>query len=151
VAVVADHRVQVEDLLAGYRRSREQLGTVQRQLAAVRETATSDNGLVAVTVSATGTLIGLQIAEAAYRDLRPADLAALIVTTTATATAKVSRAAGEVLAPVLPPDTDPEALLRGTADLSPAELKPTRTDAVERDETFEDKTWMQPGGTRDAR
>jgi DNA-binding protein YbaB len=151
VAVVADHRAQVEDLLAGYRRSREQLGTVQRQLAAVRETVTSENGLVAVTVSATGILIGLQIADAAYRDLRPADLAALIVTTTATAAAAVSRAAGEALAPVLPPDTDPVALLRGTADLSQAELKPTRTDAVERDETFENQTWMQPGGTRDAR
>jgi DNA-binding protein YbaB len=151
VAVVADHRAQVEDLLAGYRRSREQLGTVQRQLTAVRETVTSDNGLVAVTVSATGTLVGLQIAESAYRDLRPADLAALIVTTTATAAAKAGRAAGAVLAPVLPPDTDPEALLRGTADLSAADLKPTRADAVDRDETFENQTWMQPGGTRDAR
>lgn len=149
--MVADHRAQVEELLAGYRRSREQLGTVQRQLAAVRETVTSDNGFVAVSVSATGTLIGLQIADAAYRDLRPADLAALIVTTTATAVAKASRAAGEVLAPVLPPDTDPVALLHGTADLSQAELKPARTDVVERDETFENQTWMQPGGTRDAR
>jgi DNA-binding protein YbaB len=151
VAVVADHRAQVEDLLAGYRRSREQLGAVQRQLAAVRETATSDDGLVAVTVSATGALVGLQIADAAYRDLRPADLAALILAITTTAGAKVGRAAGEVLAPVLPPGADPEALLRGTADLSPTELRPTRTVTVERDETFENQTWMRSGGTRDAR
>jgi hypothetical protein len=46
---------------------------------------------------------------------------------------------------VLPPDTDPEALLRGTADLTPAELKPEPQDA---DETFEDLSWMRAGGKR---
>ncbi|WP_243867455.1 YbaB/EbfC family nucleoid-associated protein [Actinophytocola oryzae] len=146
---MAEHRAQVEDLIAGYRRSREQLGAVQRRLAAVRETMTSDDGLVAVTVSSSGALLGLEIAEAAYRALRPAELAALIVRTTADATAKVTRVAGEVLAPVLPSDTDPDALLRGTADLSAAELAPPP--AVEPEETFEDRTWMQSGSTRDAR
>ncbi len=152
--MVADHRAQVEDLLAGYRRSREQLGAVQRRLATVHETATSDDGLVAVTVSASGALVGLTIAEAAYRDLRPADLAASIVRTSAEAAARAGRAAGEVLAPVLPAGTDPEALLRGTADLSAAELAPETAgppEAFEPLESFEDQTWMQPGGTRDAR
>jgi DNA-binding protein YbaB len=149
VAVVADHRAQVADLIAGYRRSREQLGAVQRQLATVRETVTSEDGLVAVTVSASGALASLVIAEGAYRALRPADLAALIVRTTAEATARVTRAASEVLAPVLPTDSDPEALLHGTADLSAAELTPVP--AAEPDETFEDKSWMRSGSTRDAR
>ena len=147
--MVADHRAQVDDLIAGYRRSREQLGAVQRQLATVHETVTSDDGLVAVTVSASGALAGLVIAESAYRMLRPAELAALIVRTTAEATARVTRAASEVLAPVLPTDTDPEALLRGRADLSPAELTPVP--AAEPDEDFEDKSWMRSGSTRDAR
>jgi DNA-binding protein YbaB len=150
VAVVADHRAQVDDLIAGYRRSREQLGAVQRQLATVRETVTSEDGLVAVTVSASGTLVGLSIAEQAYRALHPTDLAALIVRTTAEATAKVTRAAGEVLAPVLPRDTDPDALLRGTADLSAQELTPPVVEDLP-DETFENKTWMQSGSARDAR
>lgn len=149
--MVADHRAQVEDLLAGYRRSREQLGAVQRSLASVRETVTSDDGHVAVTVSASGTLLGLVIDEDAYRALRPADLAALIVSTTAEATARVTRQAGEVLAPVLPTDTDPAALLRGTADLSAAELTPLVPDTDGPEDTFEDKSWMQSGGTRDAR
>ena len=148
--MVADHRAQVEDLIAGYRRSREQLGAVQRQLTTVRETVTSEDGLIAVTVSASGALAGLVIAESAYRVLRPADLAALIVRTTAEATARVARAAGEVLAPVLPTDSDPDALLRGTADLSPAELTPP-VPAAEPDENFEDKTWMRSGSSRDAR
>lgn len=145
--MVADHRAQVDDLIAGYRRSREQLGAVQRRLATVRETVTSDDGMVAVTVSSAGTVVDLQIADGAYRAMRPAELAALIVRTTAAATARVTRVAGEVLAPVLPSDSDPEALLRGTADLSAAELTPPPP-AAEPDETFEDKTWMQSGSTR---
>jgi DNA-binding protein YbaB len=149
VAVVADHRAQVEDLLAGYRRSREQLGAVHRELATVQETVTSDDGMVTVTVSATGALVDLTIAENAYRQLRPVELAALIVRATAVATARAARTAGAVLAPVLPPDSDPEALLRGTADLTPAEVTPQPV--VLPEESYENQTWMQPGGTRDAR
>lgn len=148
--MVADHRAQVEDLLAGYRRSREQLGGVQRSLASVRETVTSDDGHVTVTVSASGTLVDLVIAEDSYRVLRPDELAALVVRTTAVAAERASRQAGEVLAPVLPAETDPAALLRGTADLSVAELTPVPEDEPP-DETFEDKSWMRSGGTRDAR
>jgi DNA-binding protein YbaB len=150
VAVVADHRAQVEDLLAGYRRSREQLGAVQRSLATVRETVTSDDGLVSVTVSSSGTLVALAINDDAYRVLRPGDLAALIVRTTAEATARATRQASEVLAPVLPTDTDPAALLAGTADLSDDELTP-QPEPESPDDSFEDQTWMQSGGTRDAR
>lgn len=139
----ADHRAQVEELLAGYRRSREQLGAVQRKLAAIEESATSEDGLVTVTVGAQGRLTGLVIVDSAYRKLRPHELAATIVALTARAAATVSRAAGEAIAPVLPSDTDPEALLRGTADLTPAELKPEPPDA---DETFEDLSWMRAGG-----
>lgn len=146
--MVADHRAQVEELLADYRRSREQLGAVQRQLATVRETATAEDGLVAATVSAQGALVGLVIADSAYRTLRPAELAATIVRLTTEAAAKAARAAGEVLAPVLPSGADPEALLRGTADLTPAEVAPEPADALETLESFEDKTWMQSGGSR---
>jgi DNA-binding protein YbaB len=141
--VEADHRAQVEELLAGYRRSREQLGAVHRKLAAVQGSATSEDGLVTVTVGAAGRLTELVIVDSAYRRLRPHELAATIVALSAAAAAKVSRATGEVLAPVLPPDTDPEALLRGTADLTPADLKPEPADA---DETFEDLSWMHTGG-----
>jgi len=148
VAVVADHRAQVDDLIAGYRRSREQLGAVQRALVTIQETVTSDDGLVTVTVSSSGTLLSLDIAESAYRALRPPELAAVIIRTTALATARVTRRSSEVLAPVLPKDTDPEALLRGTADLSAAEMTPPPP--AEPDETFENKTWMRSGSARDA-
>jgi DNA-binding protein YbaB len=143
--VEADHRAQVEELLADYRRSREQLSTVHRKLAALQASATSENGLVTVTVGAQGQLTELVIVESAYRKLRPHELAASIVKLTGKAAAKVSRAAGEAIAPVLPSDTDPEALLRGTADLAPAELKPEPQDA---EETFEDLSWMRAGGKK---
>lgn len=139
----ADHRAQVEELLAGYRRSREQLGTVQRKLAALQESVASEDGLVTVTVGANGQLTELVIVESAYRKLRPHELAETIMSLTAKAAATVSRAAGQTLAPVLPPDADPVALLRGTADLPPDELKP---EAVDADETFEDRSWMRTGG-----
>lgn len=149
---MADHRAQVEDLLAGYRRSREQLGAVQRSLAGVRESVTSEDGRVTVTVSGSGTLVDLTIEDDAYRALRPAELAELIVGTTAAATALAARQANEVLAPVLPADTDPAALLNGTADLSAEELTPAPEPEPDGpDETFEDKSWMQSGGTRHAR
>lgn len=139
----ADHRAQVEELLAGYRRSREQLGAVQRELAAIQESASSEDGLVTVTVRASGQLVGLTIVDNAYRHLRPHELAGMVVALTAAAAAKVGRAAGAAIAPVLPRDTDPDALLRGTADLTPAELAPQRGDA---DETFEDLSWMRAEG-----
>lgn len=139
----ADHRAQVEELLAGYRRSREQLGAVHRKLATLKESATSEDGLVTVTVGADGRLAELVIVDSAYRKLRPHELAATIVALSAAAAAKVSRAAGETLAPVLPAGTDPVALLRGTADLTPAELKPEPPDA---EDTFEDLSWMRAGG-----
>ncbi len=146
--MAADHRAQVDELLAGYRRSREQLGAVQRDLAAVQESVTSADGLVTATVSAQGTLTKLTIAEAAYRELRPAALAATIVAVSTAAAAAVTRRAGAVLAPVLPPGTDPEALLRGTADLSAEELKPVTPAAVDQDENFETHTYLEAGRRR---
>jgi DNA-binding protein YbaB len=136
--VTADHRAQVEDLLADYRRSRDQLASVHQRLASIRESATSADGLVTATVGSGGTLIGLTIAEAAYRAHRPADLAAMIVATTGVAAGRAAKLATEVVAPVLPAGTDPDALLRGTADLAPAELVP-RAPA---EESFENRTWL---------
>jgi DNA-binding protein YbaB len=141
---VADHRAQVEDLLADYRRSRDQLAGVQRALAAISESTVSPCGLVRATVSAQGALTGLDIHESAYRNYRPQELAAVIVRVTAAAAAQASRAASEVVAPVLPAGTDPDALLRGTADLTPAEYAPVEPKWVD-DGSFEDMSWMEPG------
>ncbi|OLR90465.1 YbaB/EbfC family nucleoid-associated protein [Actinokineospora bangkokensis] len=140
--MVADHAAQVEELIADYRRSREQLAEVHRALAAISESATSPCGMVTATVSAQGALTGLVIADGAYRRYRPAELAHVVVRTTAAADALAARAAGHAVAPVLPAGTDPEALLRGTADLTPAEVAPPRRPAPD-DDSFEHMTWLE--------
>jgi DNA-binding protein YbaB len=141
VAVTADHRAQVEDLLADYRRSREQLASVHQRLASISESATSPDGLVTAIVGPNGALTGLRIAEAAYRQYRPADLAKVIVATTSAAADRATKLAGEVVAPVLPAETDPVALLGGTADLRPAELVPP---APSVEESYEERrSWLE--------
>ena len=137
--MTGDHRAQVEDLLADYRRSREQLAAVHQRLASISESVTSPDGLVTVTVGSNGTLTGLVIADAAYRQYRPADLAAVILATTAAAADRAAKLATEVVAPILPVDTDPDALLRGTADLTPAELVPP----APAEDSFENRTWLE--------
>jgi DNA-binding protein YbaB len=140
VAVTADHRAQVDELLADYRRSREQLASVHHRLATVSESVTSADGLVTATVGAGGVLTDLVISDNAYR-LRQADLAALIVATAGAAASAAAKVACDAMAPVLPADTDPAALLRGTADLAPAELVPPAPVSVE--ESYENQTWLE--------
>jgi DNA-binding protein YbaB len=147
VALSSDHQAQVEELLADYRRSRDQLASVHQKLAAVRESATSPDGLVKATVGPDGVLVDLEFSDVAYRNYRPERLAELIVDATAAAAAKAARVASDLVAPVLPADTDPEALLRGTADLTPAELAPPAAPVV--DDSFENRaSWLDSGVKR---
>ncbi|ROP40122.1 YbaB/EbfC family nucleoid-associated protein [Saccharothrix texasensis] len=148
--MTTDHRAQVDELLADYRRSRDQLASVQRDLARISGSATSPDGSVTAVVDAKGTLTDLELRDDAYR-LRPAQLAQLIVGTTREAVARAAEGAYRTLSPVLPPGTDPEALLRGTADLRPEEIgadgpqppQPTRRrPAAADDEDFEQREWM---------
>jgi DNA-binding protein YbaB len=142
VAVASDHQAQVDELLADYRRSREQLASMQKSLAAISESVTSSDGLVKATVGAHGTLTDLTIADAAYVRLSPSDLAKSIVRTVAAATTKASETANRTVSPLLPVQTDPAALLAGRADLTPAELAPDRPRRRTEDESFEDVSWM---------
>jgi DNA-binding protein YbaB len=149
VDVTTDHRAQVEELLADYRRGREQLAAVQRGLAAVSGSATSPDGTVTATVGPQGALTGLVLNENAYRRHRPDQLAELVVRTASEAAAKAAESAYRTLAPVLPAATDPAAVLRGTADLRPEEIappqvpRPVRRPVVDDDEDFEQRdSWL---------
>lgn len=151
--MATNHRDEVERLLADYRRSREQLASVHRALRSITESATSDDGLVTATVDAAGTLCGLVVAEEAYRRLRPADLADLVVRVTRRAAARAGEQARQALAPVLPQDADPAAALAGSADLPPADLPPAEAPqqapvrrAVADEETYEDVNWLSGRG-----
>lgn len=137
------HRAQVEELLADYHRSREQLASVHCRLGAVSATESSDDGLVTATVSARGVLTGLVIADSAYERYRPAELAAQIVRVAGAATVTAFTDASELLTPVLPSGTDPQALLLGTADLAASDVAPEATaeDAADAEE-FADHNWL---------
>ncbi|WP_051772784.1 YbaB/EbfC family nucleoid-associated protein [Saccharothrix sp. NRRL B-16314] len=143
--MTTDHRARVDELLADYRRSRDQLASVQRDLAKVSGSATSPDGSVTAVVDAKGALADLVLSDNAYR-LRPAQLAELIVRTTRDAAAEAAEGAYRTLSPVLPAGTDPEALLRGTADLRPEEIRPPepprRRPVVDDDEDFEQRDWL---------
>lgn len=125
-----DHRAQVEELVADYRRSREQLAAVQRDLAAVCGQASSPDGTVRATVDGGGKLTALELTEVAYRRHRPEQLAELIVRTVAAAAASAAEDTYRTLSTVLPASADPAAVVAGTADLRPAEYQPEVPPAV---------------------
>src|SRR5215211_6810985 len=104
--MTADHRAQVDNLLAEYRRSRDQLASVQQTLSSLTASATSKDGSVTATVGARGQLVSLSLVDEAYRRHPPGELAALISATVAEATRQASRSACEAIAPVLPAGTD---------------------------------------------
>ncbi len=159
---MTEHQARVEQALADYRRSRERLVAAQRELAAVRASASSADGSVTATVGVRSALTGLTIDDRAYERYRPAELAAEIVRLTARATAEAFASAGEVLAPALESGTDPQALLLGTGDLTPEELAPAEPDAdgpapdrpaapaaAGPDEPdFDDRDWLHGDGAR---
>ncbi|TWP48306.1 YbaB/EbfC family nucleoid-associated protein [Lentzea tibetensis] len=149
-----DHRAQVEELLADYRRSREQLATVQRELKAVTGSASSPDGTVTATVGPKGTLTALELTDQAYRKYRPEQLAELIVRTTNAAAAKAAEGTNKALSAILPASTDPSSLVEGTADLRPDEIAPPeaalaaaaprrRRDHIDDDEDYEQReSWL---------
>ena len=139
---MTEHRAQVDELLADYRRSRDRLAAVHRELASVTASAADSDGLITAIVGPRGTLTSLVIADGAYRRYRPGELADQIVRATSAATVKALGQAAEVLAPALPSGTDPQALLLGTGDLDATEITPPEQPPAE-DDSFEDQNWLQ--------
>lgn len=133
-----DHRAQVEEMLAEYRRSRDRLDSVQRELAAIEETAASADRTVRVTVGSQGALSDVRLTDDAYRRHSPSELAALIVRLSGEAARAASERARAVLEPALPAGTDPAAVLDGRADLPPAEPGPVGESAPAAEEAVRD-------------
>ncbi|CAM05665.1 YbaB/EbfC DNA-binding family protein [Saccharopolyspora erythraea NRRL 2338] len=106
-----DHRAEVAELLADYRRSRERLEATRQELAALTETARSEDGSVEVTVGPQGVLRDLHLSDDVHERYHPARLSALIVRLTTEAAGEVVRRAADALAPIVPEGTDPAVLL----------------------------------------
>jgi DNA-binding protein YbaB len=142
---VTHHQAEAERLLAGYRRSREQLAAAHRALAALSVSERSQDGAVTVTVGATGTLTDLTIRADVSRHYRPQRLAETILQLTGAAAQRAAAEAAKLLEPVLPPAADPDALLAGTADLQPDELAPPAVDGRDGHRADEPRrSWLQP-------
>jgi DNA-binding protein YbaB len=139
---MTDHRDEVAQFMANYRQSREQLATVQRALLSIAESASSPDGLVTASVDSVGALTRLTIDDEAYRRYRPRELGALIVEASRAAGKLAAARAADALAPVLPVDSDPEALLGGRADLTSAELAPAPSSSLPDADSYEETTWM---------
>ncbi|GAA0526621.1 hypothetical protein GCM10011581_12970 [Saccharopolyspora subtropica] len=111
-----DHRAQVEELMADYRRSRERLAETRRDLSSIAESASSRDGSVRVVVGPQGVLRDVVLADNVYDRHHPDRLAEIIVELAEQAAQAAARRAADVLAEVLPTGTDPELLLGGRAD-----------------------------------
>ncbi|HEY3752248.1 MAG TPA: YbaB/EbfC family nucleoid-associated protein [Pseudonocardiaceae bacterium] len=145
--MTTNHRDEVAQLLADYRRSREQLASVHQALQSITESASSPDGLITVSVDSAGTLSGLKIADDAYRGYRPAELADAVLRATRSAAVRAGERARQALEPVLPADADPAAVLSGTADLTSEEIRPAPVRVrPDDDETYEETTWMNRTG-----
>lgn len=139
--MTTNHRDEVAELLAGYRRHREQLASVQRALLAIRESVSSEDGLVTASVDSAGALAALRIEDDAYQRYRPTELADAIVKAARAAAVAAGAQARQALAHVLPADAEPGAVLAGTADLTSDEIAPP-TAVTDEDESFEDRSWL---------
>lgn len=146
-----DPRADAEQLLADYRRSREQLAAVHRSLARLSVSESSQDGAITVTVGAQGTLTDLSIHDEAYRHYGPRRLADTIVRLTTAAAQRAVEQSARLMEPVLPPGVDAAALLAGTADLRPEEIAEIEPPVQRRDDDdISARTWMQRayGGDR---
>lgn len=141
---MTDHRAQVDELLADYARSREQLAMAHQRLAAITATERSADGAITVTVGSRGTVTGLSLADDVYRTHRPSELASEIMRLVTSASQRALGEAADVLAPMLPAGVDPKATLLGTADLTPDEVEPIPRD-IEDDEDFAATNWVAEG------
>lgn len=112
----ADHRTRVDELLADYRRSRDQLEQVQHELSEMSETARDERESIAVTVGSDGVPCDVRLSREINRHYAPDDLAAEIVRLSRLAADRIAERSEAALAPLLPSDVDPSAMRQGRAD-----------------------------------
>jgi DNA-binding protein YbaB len=108
----------LQELLDEFHQQREAMLAAQRKLQTVSGTATAPHRAVKVTVGYQGEITELSFPTQAYRTMAPAELAAAVTETIATARAKAMRAMSEVMAPLLPPGIAPPDAAAGKLDLA---------------------------------
>ncbi|GAB3296039.1 YbaB/EbfC family nucleoid-associated protein [Parasphingorhabdus pacifica] len=148
-----DHRTQVEELMADYRRSQERLADTQRDLASITTTARSGDGRIEVVVGPQGVLRELNLAADVYEKHPPDRLAGSVVELTTEAARQSARRAADMLADVLPAGSDPEALLGASNDAeapqqhesAPQRESGSRKRLADEDDDAAPDSWLQQG------
>ncbi len=112
----------IEELLDQYRKQREEVAEMQRQLAETTATATSPKKAVKVTVGAQGEVTAIEFPTAAFRRMPPKELADTLLTTIQEARAKALEKTNEVVSARLPEGVTMPDLLQGKVD--PTKLLP---------------------------
>ena len=95
-------QAHIDEMLSQYRRLRDNVGRMQRELAELTATVESSDGAVRVTVGPRGELVKLEINPRAQRALDSVTLAEVIVATTRKAGAEVATRMRELVEPNLP-------------------------------------------------
>jgi DNA-binding protein YbaB len=139
-------RRQVDSLLDGLNRQTAALTSAQAQASEVISQATSADGLVTVTVNATGVVTDVQFAPSTFDRNTPDKLARSVVAVIHQATADAQQKVDAVLAPFrgdLPdlPDVFPGA--PALRDLLPVNRRPQQP--PEEDEDFSTRSVLQGG------
>ncbi len=98
-------RTRFDDVFGQYQRLRSGLDDLQEQLAEMRVSAESADGLIKATVDPRGQLVDLRLDRRAYRDMDPEQLGRAIVATAGKAVARTTEQVTELMAEYLPADS----------------------------------------------
>ncbi|WP_035839346.1 YbaB/EbfC family nucleoid-associated protein [Kitasatospora azatica] len=109
---------RLNEILAEYRRKRDGVLQMQRQLSSTAATVKSRDRMISVTVDALGTVTALKFESKDYQSMEPAELAALVLDTMQKARDKVRADAKQIMDPFLPRGTAFEDLSSGKLDLA---------------------------------
>jgi DNA-binding protein YbaB len=107
---------QIEELLADYRKQRDQAFESRQQINAVTATATAPRQVVRVTVGAQGQITELDFPTGAYRNMAPKDLARVIQATVDKARAQALKKVTETVTGMMPGGIPLADLLEGKFD-----------------------------------
>ncbi|MFF4490843.1 YbaB/EbfC family nucleoid-associated protein [Streptomyces sp. NPDC001544] len=107
---------QIEELLADYRKQRDQAFESRQQINAVTATAMAPRQVVRVTVGAQGQITELDFPTGAYRNMAPKDLARVIQATVDKARAQALKKVTETVTAAMPGGIPLADLLEGKFD-----------------------------------
>ncbi|QMU77118.1 YbaB/EbfC family nucleoid-associated protein [Streptacidiphilus sp. PB12-B1b] len=106
----------IEDLLALYRRQREEAAETRRRINEVSGVGTAPRQSVKVTVSANGEVTAVEFPTGAYRRMAPKELSEAMMAALAQAREKALEQVAELTSLGLPPGVGAGDLLQGRAD-----------------------------------